>query len=128
MSDSWYKIRATRDQNKYEGGLIEYVRKGVICKRIQKFETFTHDSLCYELTIARKKWLCFSTYQPLTPEHVASFFEELTDCLSKGSKSYENFIILCDFNIDVKVAGSEFDKLGEFCHLINLKNLIKYDA
>ena len=37
-----YEIRARRDRNKYGGGLIEYVKKGVICKRIQKFETLTH--------------------------------------------------------------------------------------
>ena len=29
------------DQNKYGGGLMEYVKKGVIYKRIQKFETLT---------------------------------------------------------------------------------------
>ena len=74
-----YEIRARKSWNKYRGGLTEYVKKGVICKRIQKFETLTYESKgLSELTIAKEKWLCFSIYQPSTPENVASFFEELT--------------------------------------------------
>ena len=29
-----YGIRARRDKDKYGGGLIEFVRKGLICKRL----------------------------------------------------------------------------------------------
>ena len=110
------------------GGLIKYVKKGVICKRIQKIEMLTHESVCSELTLAKKKWLCLGMYRPPTPENLASFFEELTDSLSKGSEFYENFIILGDFNIDVKVAGRELDKLEEFCDLFNLTNLIRNET
>ena len=56
---------------------------------------------------------------------IVSFFEELTDSLSKGSEFYENFIILGDFKIDVKVADRELDKLDEFCDLSDLTNLIR---
>ena len=80
------------------------------------------------MTIAKKKGLYFSIYRPPTPEHLTSFFEQPTDCFSKGSESYENFIILVDFNIDLKVAGSELDKLEEFCDLFNLTNLIRYET
>ena len=80
------EIRARRDRNKYGGGLIEYVKKGIICKRIQKFETFTHESIYSELTIAKKKGLCFSIYLPPTPENLGTFFEELTDCLCKRKR------------------------------------------
>ena len=93
-----YEIRARRDRNKYGGGLIECVKKGVISKKIQKFETLIHKSICSELTIAKKKWLCFSIYRSPTLKNSASFFEELTDCLSKGSYS---FFVLGDSNIDV---------------------------
>ena len=78
-----YEIRARKDRNKYGGALIEYVKKGVICNRIQKFEMLTHESVCSELTIANKKWLCLGIYRPPTPENLASLFEELTDSLSK---------------------------------------------
>ena len=96
------------------GELIEYIKKGAICKRIQKFEMLTHESVCSELTITKKKWLCLGIYRPPIPENLASFFEDLTDSLSKKSEFYENFIILRDFSIDVKVAGRELDKFEEF--------------
>ena len=35
-------------------------------------------------------------------------------------------MILGDFNIDVKVAGSDLDKLEEFCDLFNPTNFIRY--
>ena len=80
------------------------------------------------MTIAKKKWLCLGIYQRPTPENLVSFYEELTNRLSKGSEFYENLIILGDFNIDVKVAVREFDKLEEFCDLFNLTNLMKYET
>ena len=51
-------------------------------------------------------------------------FEELTNFLSKASESYEHFIIMGDFNIDVTNRRVEFDKLDEFCDLYKLTNLI----
>ena len=33
-----YEIRARRDRNKYDGGLIEYVKKGVISKRFKNLK------------------------------------------------------------------------------------------
>ena len=57
-----FEIRAPRDQNKWGRGLAEYVKKGVTWKRNQKFDTLTHESVCSELTIAKKKWLCFSRW------------------------------------------------------------------
>ena len=38
----------------------------------------SHESICAELNIAKKKWLCFSIYGLPNPENLASFFEELT--------------------------------------------------
>ena len=56
------------------------------------------------MRVAKK---CFSIYQLPTHQILASFFEKLTACLSKERQSYEDFIILSDFHIDVKVAGRE---------------------
>ena len=72
----------------------------------------------------KKKWLCFSIYRPSSHNNLEQFFDELTSFLSKASESYENFIVMEDFNIDVTNKGIEFDKLDEFCDLFNLINLI----
>ena len=39
-----YEKRARRDRNKYVGGLIEFVKKSVIWKRIQKLKTLINES------------------------------------------------------------------------------------
>ena len=88
----------------------------------------THESVCSELTIAKKKWLSLGIYRPPTPENLVSLFEELTDSLSKISEFYENFILLSDFNLDVKLADRELNKLDEFCDLFNLTNLIRNET
>ena len=37
------------------GGIIEYVRRGVICKRLKDFETTISESICSKLVISKKK-------------------------------------------------------------------------
>ena len=68
--------------------------------------------------------MCFSIYRPPSRDNLELFFDELTSSLSKASESYENFIVMGDFNIDVTKKGTEFDKLDEFCDLFNLTNLV----
>ena len=47
-----YEIRARRDSNKFRGGLIEYVRKGLICKRTNKYEPKSNERICSEITFS----------------------------------------------------------------------------
>ena len=49
-----YEIRAGRDRNKFRGGLIEYVRKGLICKRTSKYEPKSNECICSEITFSKK--------------------------------------------------------------------------
>lgn len=56
----------------------------------------------------------FNIHRPPKPENLASFFKELTYCLSKECESHENFITLGDFNRDRKVGGRELDKPKNF--------------
>ena len=49
-----YEIRARRDTNKYGGGLIEFVRRGLICKRLRDYGPKYSESLCSELTFINK--------------------------------------------------------------------------
>ena len=55
-----YERRARRNRNKYGGGLIEFIKKGLICKRLKTFETVNSEWICSELTISNKKRVCFS--------------------------------------------------------------------
>ena len=76
------------------GGLIQFVKKGLVCKRLKNFETNPSEWICSDITISEKKWLCFSIYRPPFNENLEIFFEELTNFLSKTSDSYEHVIIM----------------------------------
>ena len=120
-----YQIRARRDRDKNCGGLILFVRRGIICKRISDFELSVKFFGMYlsKLTISKSKWLCFSIYRPPDPGNFSIFFEELSESLSKAVLMYQNIIIIImgDFNINLKIKGFGF-KLDEFCDLFNLKS------
>ena len=55
-----YEIRARRDRDRHGGGLIEFVRKGLICKRVKSYETINSETICSEITISKKK--CYHEY------------------------------------------------------------------
>ena len=97
-----YEIRAWKDRNKFGGDLLEYVRKGFICKRIAKHESKFNECICSEITFSKKKWVIFSIYRPPNMENLTDFFEEMTTSLTKVTSNCENIIIMGDFNIDIK--------------------------
>ena len=57
-----YEIRARRDRDKCGGGLIEFARRGLICKRWRDYEPKYSECLCSELTFTNKKWIYFNIY------------------------------------------------------------------
>ena len=123
-----YEIRGRRDRDGHGGGLIEFVKRVIICKSVKQFETVISESICSEITISRKKWFCMGIYRPPNFYNLDTFFKEVTDSLSKASLTYENFIIMGDFNIDISTAGMDVDKLDEFCNLFDQTNLIKTET
>ena len=64
-----YEIRNRRDRNKSGGGLIEFVKKGIITKRHKDLETNLSETICSEITIPKKRWFCMSAYRPPTSKH-----------------------------------------------------------
>ena len=95
---------------------------------MKTFETVNKECICSELIISNKKWVCFTIYRPPSQENLELFFEELSSCLSKASETYENFIVMGDFNIDIRTKGREYEKFEDFCSLFNLSNLIKTET
>ena len=49
-----YKIRNRRDRDKNGGGLIEFVRKGFITRRLRDYETQICETICSEFTVSKK--------------------------------------------------------------------------
>ena len=124
-----YEIRNRRDRDKNGGGLIELVRKGFITKRLINYETRFCETICSEFTVSKKKWICFSVYRPPSYNNLIIFFEELTKSVCKSLNTYDNIIVMGDFNIDVnKNEAIGHNKLDIFCNTFNLTNLFKSDT
>ena len=107
------------------GGIIEYVRRGVICKRLKDFETTISESICSQLVISKNRWFCMCIYRPPNYNNLSTFFGEITLSLKKAALKFENFVVMGDFNIDVNASVPGKDKLDEFCNLFDLTNLVK---
>ena len=55
------------------------------------------ETICLEVTISKKKWLCISIFRPPEANNFDSFFEGLNASLSKACCKYKNFVIMGDF-------------------------------
>ena len=51
LTISSYKIRARRERGKHGRGLVEFLRKGLICKRLRKYESRDIEVICSKLTL-----------------------------------------------------------------------------
>ena len=123
-----YKITLRRDRDKHGGGLIEFVRKGLICKRLRKYESLNVEVICSEVTISNKNWVIFSIYRPPHYSNLLAFFKELGKYLNQACENYDNFIVMGDFNIDIRQTSQESHKLDEHCSLFSQTNIIKSDT
>ena len=75
-----------------------------------------------------EKWFCMGINKPPNLNNLDTFFKEVSDSLSKASLTYEHFVIMSDFNIDINTDGMVVNKLDEFCNLFDLTNLIKSET
>ena len=120
-----YEIQGSKDRNKHGGGLIEYVNKGIICKKLKEHEPKEIESICSEITISKKKWFCISICRPPDYNNLTIFFCELKLTLNRASRNYDIFVIMGDFNIDINSLGNGCQLLDEFCDLFNFSHLVK---
>ena len=57
-----------------------------------------------------------------------AFFKEHGKYLNQACENYGNFIVMGDFNIDIRQTSPESHKLDEFCSRFSLTNIIKSDT
>ena len=64
--------------------------------------------------------------RPPKESNLITFFQGLTLLLNKHLSTYDNVVVMGDFNIDVKeVTNQSFEKLITFCETFGLSNLVK---
>ena len=109
-----YEIRARRDRDGHGGGLIEFAKRCIICKRVKQFETAFQSQSVQKLLLPEWNGFVWASIGHPTLIIYTRSFKEVSDSLSKASLNYESFIIMGDFNIDINTAGIEVDKIDEF--------------
>ena len=108
------------DRDKHGGGILFFIRDDLPCKEL-KSHTLPSDieGIFIEITIRKTKYLIMGAYSP-HKDKISYFLENVSKELDKFLPSYENIMLLGDFNSTI----SEKD-MNEFCEIYNLENLIK---
>ena len=121
-----YQKPIRRDRNAFGGGLMQFVRKGVVCNRVSTFESSTIEIICSDLMVCKKRWVIFSIYRPPDASNLELFFRELSTSLNSALDKYDNVIIMGDINIDTHdFQHSGYTKLHSFSDVFGLSNLVK---
>ncbi len=121
-----YNEPTRSDRSEHGGGVIEYVRCGIIRKRLRDFELKNFESVCSEISIKNTKWFLLSAYRSPNSGNISNFFFEMNQTLNKSMSRYDNVVIMGDLNIDLddkKVPG--FEDLKNFMALFDLTNIVK---
>eukprot|EP00794_Sanderia_malayensis_P003941 gene3941-4486_t len=120
-----YKTPMRQDRDEFGGGLMQYVRKGVVCNRVPSFEVSSLELICSELTVNKKKWIIYSIYRPPERSNLDSFFSALSLSLNSALDKYDNVILMGDININTfDKADAAYQKLASFCDVFGLSNLV----
>ena len=105
------------DRTANGGGLLLYVRHDIPCKLLNLNSEI--ECIVTEVTIGKKKMLLLGTYNSSKTLIVKNLLT-LGNILIKYFPSYDNFVILRNFNCEIK--ESHF---LDFCDSFDIKNLIK---
>ena len=102
-----------------------FIRKELLAKRLENFETKSTETICIELLISKRKWCIIFTYRP--PKYDKKvFFQEISKIISQAINKYDNILVAGDLNIDVSGSKGLIDKhISELIDTFNLINLVK---
>ena len=106
------------DRNRNGGGLLLYIRQDIPCKQLNLLDKGT-ECIAAEMRLGKMKWLILGIYNPnktLIKQHLAALEKNLCHYMP----NYDNFVILGDFNCEIKEIP-----LKDFCNTFYLKCLIK---
>ena len=115
-----YSQQFRTDRNCHGGGIIIYVRDHLPCKKINSYILPGNvEAMFIEVKFGKTTWLLVGGYNP-QKESIKYFLSHLSKGIDKNLSSYDNFLVIGDFNCPV--AEKE---MKEFCEIYDLENLIK---
>ena len=100
-------------------GLLLCIRNDIPAKRLPLFGFGNIECIILGVTVSDKKWLLGGTYNPDTSQ-ISNHLSTLSRYLCHYSSSYENIVILGDFNGEYREEAME-----GFCSLFCFSSLIK---
>ena len=106
------------DRTCYGGGLMLFVREDIPSKLLL-VENAPIEDFYIEINLRKKKWLICGSYNPHRTT-IDSDMDSLSKCLALYSSTYENYIVLRDFNVEV-----DNNAISSFCDAFDLVNLIR---
>ena len=78
-----FVIWVRRDRYRHDRGLIKYVRKCFICKRLSNVKPTSLECICSELTLSKKKWIYYSISP--SSKNLNVFFHEMNYSLGEDN-------------------------------------------
>ena len=107
------------DRNDKGGGVMVFVKHDIITFPLDRYSfPVGFAAFCIELNLRKKKWLIFCIYNPHN-RFIKYHLKELGKAIEFYSITYENIIIMSDFNAEISEPN-----LASFCTFYNFKNLI----
>ena len=107
------------DRNRFGGGVLFFIRDNLPFKELKSHNLpIGVEGIFIELMMGKNKWLIMGGYNP-HKDNIPYFLSKLGDELDKFLLSYDNILLLGDFNATVFE-----DDMKVFCETYNLKNLI----
>ena len=96
-----YKV-FRRDRNRFGGGLILYINENIPCKPLNNHPTFSDPELmAFELHQSKRKWLFLGIYKSPSQNDI-EFLRIISLILDYYLPTYENFVVIGDFNLPVE--------------------------
>ena len=122
-----YDIRNRKDRNKHGGGLIEFVRKGLIRKRLEVPKNVTSEIIASDNTEKNSKWTIVSAYRPPNNFRICNFLNDLSLISNKNLNIFDNIMLIGDFNNDfMNRKDSNIENLNDFWHRCFPVNFAKF--
>lgn len=112
-----------RDRTAYGGGLMTFVHSDLPFKRRKDLECEQVENICYELSMAKRKWGIIGAYRQPSMKN-QDFELDLTKCLDKMFMHYDNLICLGDLNYDL-LRKDKCQPLNNVCDNFSLDCIIK---
>ena len=115
-----YQVPLRLDRNSDGRGIMVYVREGILCRKLNSYNTIgDFEGIFFVINLRKNKWPFFGGYNP-KKENIVNFLTNVASTLDYSLTNYNNLFLMGDFNSE-----STVKELVDFCKTYNLCNLVK---